>query len=147
LSDLIRLKNGALGREDFDIVYAFFQSSHHLRDWMVNSNAASKDECRDLWDSSFALRLGEDICNNSKHYERIGRVRVAAHLGFQRSFTPNDSGYGETWYVVWVEEGLNDDQSQRSDIRRFELRGVVNECMTKWREFCDPRLMTNLHSD
>ena len=128
LQTLWRSQNGALDKEDFDIVYAFFQASHHLRDWLQNSGAASATQLGLLWEGSPALQLGEDICNNSGHYVRQGKVRVSARLGFQREYVPARGEYGEYWYVVW--------EQPDTGFNRVELEQLVRDCLSAWRTFC-----------
>lgn len=128
----LQTQNGMLGRDGFDLVYAFFQASHHLRDWMLNANAATMAELDALLAGCFELQLGEDISNNSKHYVRNGKVRVSSLLGFQREYRFVSGRPGVRWWVLWTDS--NGDQD------RFDLVDLVAGCVMAWRNFCSPRL-------
>jgi hypothetical protein len=52
-----------------DDVYAFFQSIHHLKDWLRNDpqSGVTKADGDTLIDNSNELRVCADLCNGSKH--------------------------------------------------------------------------------
>ena len=53
----------------YDFTYAFFQSCYHLRDWLVSSGVATKQDMETLFKSSRELQLCRDICNATKHLQ------------------------------------------------------------------------------
>ena len=70
----IESMQGDDGNEIYDFIYAFFQSSYHLRDWLISDNAATKEEMKNLFSQSVELQLCRDICNATKHlqYDNAG---------------------------------------------------------------------------
>jgi hypothetical protein len=69
-----RLKEISIGRADTrasdyyeDILYAFFQNCFHLKDWIVNSGALSKNVVEDFINSNTDMKICRDLCNGSKH--------------------------------------------------------------------------------
>jgi hypothetical protein len=62
-----RLKEATnpLDREDF--LYAFFQASNNLRDWLVKLGDTPQSSIEDLYRDSEYLRLGQDVANAIKH--------------------------------------------------------------------------------
>ncbi len=130
LLSVLRAQNGALGKEDFDVVYAYFQASHHLRDWLRNSGAATPFQLEMLWEFSRALRLGEDISNNSKHYVRRGKVRITNRIGFLREYVPTGGRYGERWMVVWDDPDMGQ--------QFYGLEELIEDSWAAWSAFCRP---------
>jgi len=53
----------------YDFIYAFFQSSYHLRDWLLSDGVATNEEVKILFSSCAELQLCRDICNASKHLQ------------------------------------------------------------------------------
>jgi hypothetical protein len=59
--------DGRGSEERQDDVYAFFQSAHHLKDWLANSTELTRCELDEFVDNSRALCICADLCNGSKH--------------------------------------------------------------------------------
>lgn len=57
------------GDEIYDFIYAFFQNSYHLRDWLVSDDVATKEEMKDLFSQYIELQFCRDICNATKHLQ------------------------------------------------------------------------------
>lgn len=60
-------KTPADGGTIYDFMYAFFQSTYHLRDWLVSDGVATKEKIKLLFISSVELQLCCDVCNATKH--------------------------------------------------------------------------------
>ena len=62
-----------------DLIYAFFMNCYHLRDWLIRSGAATKDDVDDHIDHSDALRWCRDICNGMKHFKLDADKRTTTY--------------------------------------------------------------------
>jgi hypothetical protein len=75
-----------------DFLYAFFESSHTLNDWLQNSGAATEESLRRLSGQHEELRINRDFANSLKHYVLSGRPSQPNPPSLAREY--NDPGYG-----------------------------------------------------
>ncbi|MBT2509418.1 hypothetical protein J7I98_26765 [Streptomyces sp. ISL-98] len=73
LEDVRAVYKGAPGGTDaaIDAVLPFFETVHHLKDWLTNDPASgvTTAEVHTLIDGSPALQLCADLANGSKHFK------------------------------------------------------------------------------
>lgn len=73
LEDARSVYKGAPGGTDaaIDAVLSFFETVHHLKDWLRNDPASgvTTDEVHSLIDGSLVLKLCADLANGSKHFK------------------------------------------------------------------------------
>lgn len=54
-------------KEFQDNMWAFFQTSHHLKDWLKESHPLVCDDVENYINNSSFLKVGADLANRSKH--------------------------------------------------------------------------------
>jgi hypothetical protein len=106
---------------DLDLVFAFFQTAYHLRDWILDDGAASKEELAELMRDSLALKVCRDLCIGSKHLT-IKKASVDQHASVVREYVPGPVGNraASGSRVVVIADG------------RHELWPLVDDCMATW---------------
>jgi len=106
---------------DLDLVFAFFQTAYHLRDWILNDGAASERELQELMSDSLALKVCRDLCIGSKHLT-IKKASVDQHASLVREYVPGPVGNraASSSRVVVIADG------------RHELWPLVDDCMATW---------------
>ena len=105
----------------FDFVYAFFQNSYHLGDWLIADEVVREAEVRDLFRSSPELKLCRDICNTTKHKEYSrGKPSADPSPLLGREWDP----FGQDWHGWYL----------YSDKRR-PIGELVNACVSRWDQF------------
>ena len=112
------IENRLPGDDVYDFIYAFFQASYHLRDWLIGTEACTEEELRVLFAKSSELALCRDICNATKHldYKRPGIDR-APRIGVEQNpFTKEN-----TWVL-------------HSDKRR-PIGDLIKDCVSEWERF------------
>lgn len=103
----------------YDFAYAFFQSCHHLRDWLHADGAVSKAELDALFGSSIELRLCRDICNATKHLQ-YDKPSIDPRPRIGREWDPwTKTAHG--WYLY-------------SDARRPVVE-LARSCIAVWDTF------------
>lgn len=115
------------GKTKYDFMYAFFQSSYHLRDWLVSDGAATKDEMKNLFDSSIELQLCRDICNATKHLQ-YDKPSIDAKPRISREWDPfrnKDMGF-----------------SLYSDKKR-PIPELMAQCVKTWDDFLKNKGLIN----
>lgn len=114
-----------------DIVHAFFQNCHHLKDWINNDPGVeiAKETVEEWISSKVELKICADICNSTKHL-KLNNVRSGT--------TPT---IGKAHYTFHTHEGTTsltftvDTASGPEDA--FEL---ATRCMEAWRQFIKDRV-------
>jgi len=51
-----------------DVVYAFFQSCYHLKDWVLTDKIKTSSEIKKFIDDNDCIKICADICNGTKHF-------------------------------------------------------------------------------
>lgn len=118
---------GGDGNELYDFVYAFFQSCHHLRDWLVATGGASQAEMNALVASSTELQLCRDICNATKHLQ-VDRPSVDPAPMIAREYDP--------WTKQPTELHLYSD-------RRRPIAELIDDCVKGWDGFLSSKGLAN----
>jgi hypothetical protein len=113
-----------------DEMYAFFESTWHLKDWLKNDPAhplAWADDVEDFAKHSDPLRWCADTTNGSKHLEANRRPRVDPKMGL-----------GGRYYSVML--GAEPTTISVSyDIvgagQRRDAMALADECLIAWEQF------------
>ena len=116
-----------------DEMYAFFESCHHLKDWLKNDPAEPVAEGSDVEafvGGSEPLRWCADIANGSKHLAATIRPRVDPNVGVGRRDYAVALG-GPTMisarYSI-VGAGKSRDAMELAD-----------DCLAEWKQFLEHR--------
>lgn len=112
--------------EYLDFLLAFFLNCFSLRDWLDNSQAATKTELDTLFENNPDLKICRDICNGAKHFE-IRRPSVDPELSIVRDVIP-DPYFGRNAYpgkrlIIYAGDQQRD------------LRELATSCVDAWRLF------------
>jgi hypothetical protein len=127
LQDLRPERSTNLTQADLDLVYAFFQTAYHLRDWILNDGAASREELDDLMRGSLALKVCRDLCIGSKHLV-IQKASVDQNASVVREYVPppvSNPEASSSSRVVVIAHG------------KHELWSLVDGCMTAWEQWAE----------
>ena len=115
-----------------DEVYAFFESTWHLQDWLKNDPAhplARVQDVEDFANSSDPLRWCADITNGSKHLEANREPRV----------DPNTGIGGRHYSVTLGTEPTPTTISVSYDIvgagQCRDAMALADECLAAWEQF------------
>lgn len=83
--------NDQEGRHDYwDIAFAFFQNSYHLKDWIQYEFPELRSKLELLISEDPSLSYCADICNGTKHREASRNNRVPGHLIGIRQYAPRE---------------------------------------------------------
>jgi hypothetical protein len=121
LCDLRAQRATQLTVADLDLVFAFFQTAYHLRDWILNDRAASKRDLDELMHGNLALKVCRDLCIGSKHL-LIERASIDQHASVRREYVPGPAGNraASGSRIVITAGG------------KHELWPLVEDCMAAW---------------
>lgn len=123
-----------LGDDDvLDYLYAFCQASYHLRDWLVNSGAATKRELEDLMEQTPSLGLCREICNGSKHLLLDARHR-STRIGFMQEY--RGSGHHRLRLIAF--------EARTGGVNYEYVDSMIDDVVTAWRGFCSGRHGTHM---
>lgn len=78
--------------EAIDFLYAFFQSTYHLRDWLHNSGSASRASLDALMTANHSLGLCRDLCNGTKHFALDPRRSKTRQIGLMHEYVDPPAG-------------------------------------------------------
>lgn len=117
--------SGLADLEVVDLLFAFFQSAYHLRDWIQKSGGATQAQLDDLMAQTPSLKLCRELCNGSKHL-----VLNDTHKSARIHMMQESRGEGQC----------------RIRMIAFEARGggtdyayvdeLVNDIVAAWQGFC-----------
>jgi hypothetical protein len=65
---VIGAANGEPSADELDYLLAFFESAHHLRDWLARTGAVSIAELESFAASHVEIGICRDIANGFKHH-------------------------------------------------------------------------------
>ncbi len=84
---LIAAQTGSPDLTDF--IFVYFQSCHHLRDWLHHTSKLSKTEVERFFSQTKELRLCRDIGNATKHLN-IDRASIDANFSIGWEYYPSE---------------------------------------------------------
>lgn len=124
---------GVVMEEAIDFLYAFFQSSYHMRDWLQNSGAASRTSLDALMSANRCLRLCRDLCNGSKHFALDPRRSKTNHIGLMREYVPPPVGQSGG---PSSRPRLLAFESHEGKVEFAYVDELMAGCVAAWQEFC-----------
>ncbi|WP_326718888.1 hypothetical protein OHT59_04725 [Streptomyces sp. NBC_00243] len=128
---------GAPGGTDaaIDALLSFFETVHHLRDWLANDQASGllmTDVHADLIDGSPTLQLCADLANGAKHF-RLDPNRRAQTGDHSTTIAQND-------VVVFDGTGTSAHRFRTaSGGKTRDVLEVAEEAVNEWRGFLSSR--------
>lgn len=86
-----RLMKATEPLDRLDFLYAFFESSHALNDWLQNSGATTQNSLMQLSKQNEELRINRDFANSLKRYVLTRKTSQPNPPSLDREY--NDPGY------------------------------------------------------
>lgn len=108
-------------REDF--LYAFFENSFALRDWLIDTGAVNQQHIEGLLSQHVELRINRDIANSLKHHS-IKRSSQEQPPSIVREYTPERPNSDLGNRMVILSEG-----------KQYDAIELATRCLTIWRQF------------
>lgn len=105
-----------------DFLFAFFESSFALRDWLVDTGTVGQRQLEDLFAGSVALRINRDIANQLKHHS-IVRPSQEQPPALAREYAPERLSHAKSRLIV-LSEG-----------RTYDALELASECLRTWRDY------------
>lgn len=111
-----------------DLIYAFFQNCHHLKDWISKDDENQLSEkCLDQFiDSHYELKIAAALCIGSKHLEITNK-----HFDKNTEIEKRD-------YKVGVGNGavsISIKFTIYTSSGRFDAFDIATRCIILWRQF------------
>lgn len=106
---LNRVRNEGRDSVDYDDdLWAFFQNSWHLKDWIKHDPSISKDS-RDrilkAAEASKDLQVCADLANRSKHFKLTNKRRDAEVTSRNISVFPGANRPSESTHIITLDDG------------------------------------------
>jgi len=137
----IRVSNSPGEQADYqvDCIYAFFMNCHHLRDWLINSEALNQNKIDDYRNQHIEFKICRDLCNGPKHLKlttpSIGDPSDQNILG--KSVTLQRE-YVHYHKVSGVDLPLEDSRYiVTCDFKPFEVFLLADKCLKLWEDFLE----------
>jgi hypothetical protein len=109
-----RLHAASTPEDCLDYLYAFFESAFALRDWLIDSGAASRQAVSGLFDSNEDMKLCRDLANSHKH--RSLRSPSQPHPPSEAlEYSPRCGNLGSDHSLVILSNGRKHDAVQLAD--------------------------------
>lgn len=112
--------------EEHDIVYAFFQNCHHLKDWLKYSGTLPKEELNDFFKKHIELQICRDICIGTKHFN-ISNPSVDSDLSIVSEYVERSSTELRPYIIAkWVVlvGGI-----------KYDIFELADKCIELWDDF------------
>jgi hypothetical protein len=127
---LDRLMNAESPADAEDLLYAFFQNAHHLRDWAPGGKTT--DDIDTFLNAHLATRVCRDVANVTKHYELTRRPAQQHEPSILREYVGKNRGWFEDDSRLVVVTNHNNHGIV------LDAREVAKECLRIWCEFLSP---------
>jgi hypothetical protein len=112
--------------DELDFLLAFFESSWHLREWLLVTKAADQASLDALFQSSAELRTCRDLANGFKHHS-ISRPSVDAQFSVVNEYVPKN------WPSAHIYP--NGKWTVLAGNHQFGLVELSAECVAQWQRF------------
>jgi len=118
-----RSSTAAEAYDQIDFLYAFFESSFALRDWLLDTGTVSKEDVCSLFATHVELRINRDLANSLKHHSitQPSQERPPAIL---REYAPESPTFGSSCRLIILSEG-----------EKYDALTLAKRCLEIWREF------------
>jgi hypothetical protein len=118
-----RIQTASTQQDTNDFLYAFFENAFHLRDWLSDTGAVTKEQLDALFSSSVEMRLCRDLANAHKHFS-LNRPSQPEPPSEAREYVPGNRHQGPSTRLVVISEWEKYDP--------IELAGAVLACWEKF---------------
>lgn len=127
--------NAVPSSDELDFLLAFFESSWHLRDWLLATKAVDQAALDTLFQFSTELRTCRDLANGFKHHS-ISRPSVDAQFSVVNDYVPKH----------WPSEHAypNGKWTVLAGNHQFGLVELSTECIAQWQRFLQSRGLLQL---
>jgi len=120
-----RLRTARTESDFIDFLYAFFQNTNHLADWVSNDRPEQQTRVEELVAQTIELRICRDICNATKHFDFNGPPKVPAGFADGREYIPDSYPREYPGFpLFFIAGGVKYDSLQLAD-----------RCMAAWDTF------------
>jgi len=106
---LNRVRNERRDSIDYDDdLWAFFQNSWHLKDWIKNDPSISEESRTRILEAAVAsedLKVCADLANRSKHFELKNKRRDAKVTSRNISVFPGANRPSESTHIITLDDG------------------------------------------
>jgi hypothetical protein len=116
-------RRAALAKDEhdqLDFLFAFFESSFSLRDWLIDTGAVSQQEMEALFAKHVELRINRDLANSLKHHS-IHRVSQEQPPSIAIEYAPEYPTYRDDSRLVILSEGV-----------KYDALTLAKQCLVIW---------------
>ncbi|OUC76534.1 hypothetical protein, partial [Streptomyces swartbergensis] len=135
LEEVRTVYTGAPGGTDaaLDRVLSFFETIHHLKDWLRNDPkcGVTEDDVHEVIDKSPALQLCADIANGSKHFKLTSSQTGDFGTTIARNDVSVFPGTGTSAHRFYIESGGKD----------YDAREIAEQAVRVWEAYLAGRNM------
>jgi plasmid stability protein len=106
---LNRVRNEGRDSVDYDDdLWAFFQNSWHLKDWIKHDSSISEESRKRILraaEASEDLKICADLANRSKHFELKNKRRGAKVTSRNMKVFPGANRPSESTHIITLDDG------------------------------------------
>lgn len=106
-----------------DFLYAFFEGSFALRDWLIDTGTVTQQQLEGLFSQHVELRINRDIANSFKHHS-ITRPSQEQPPSIIREYAPENPSFGSASRLVILSEG-----------QQYDAIDLAGRCLAIWQEY------------
>ena len=106
--------------DQLDFLFAFFESSFSLRDWLIDTGAVSQQGMEALFTKHVELRINRDLANSLKHHS-IHRVSQKQPPSIAIEYAPEYPTYRSDSRLVVLSEG-----------KKYDALTLAERCLAIW---------------
>lgn len=118
-----RAKSAQSEHDQIDFLFAFFENSFALRDWLIDTGAIKKEEVESLFLEHMELRINRDLANSFKHHS-IERPSQEQPPSVLIEYAPEHPTFRADCRLVVLSEG-----------KKYEALELARRCLEIWRGF------------
>jgi hypothetical protein len=118
-----RLSCARIEEDQLDFLFAFFESSLSLRDWLLDTGTISQQDMAALFAQHVELRLNRDLANSTKHHT-ISRHSQDEPPCLTTEYSPERPTFGHERRLIVLSEG-----------RVYDALKLSNNCLNIWHDF------------
>ena len=107
--------------DQLDFLFAFFENSFALRDWLLDTGAVSKREVDALFSKHVEMRINRDLANSFKHHS-IDRPSQEEPPSIAIEYAPGRPTFRTDSRLVVLSEGV-----------KYDALGLAGRCLEIWR--------------
>lgn len=118
-------RRAALAKDEhdqLDFLFAFFESSFSLRDWLIDTGVVPQQDVEALFAKHVELRINRDLANSLKHHS-IHRGSQEQPPSIAIEYAPECPTYRDDSRLVILSEGV-----------KYDALALAERCLTIWSE-------------